>query len=252
MTRVDMLGVPVDAVAIEFAAAQIDEWIERGDRSYVCCLNVHLLEEARRDEKVAAALSGAGLVVPDGAPIAWYVRLARGIDLTRLSGSDLFDRVCRDSLVTGRTHYFAGSTPTTLKLMLAEVHRRYPRIIIAGASPLPFSDTADESFEGFAAEVHKAAPDIMWVGLGAPKQELWMWRLHERLDVPVLAGVGAVFDFVAGTKRRAPAWVQQSGLEWAYRALNEPRRLGRRYLLTNASFAVAVSRDLVRRRMPRW
>jgi N-acetylglucosaminyldiphosphoundecaprenol N-acetyl-beta-D-mannosaminyltransferase len=251
MSRVNVLGLPVDVIGVEAASAQIDQWIALGGRGYVCCLNVHLLEEARSDENVAAAVSGAGLVVPDGAPIAWYVRRSYGIGLARLTGSDLFDRVCRDSLSTNRTHYFAGSTPSTLSLMLTEVRRRYPGILIAGASALPFSETAAESFETFAADVRKASPDIMWVGLGAPKQELWMWRLYERLDVPVLAGVGAVFDFVAGTKSRAPVWAQQRGLEWAYRALTEPRRLGRRYFFTNASFAVALTRDLIRRRTAR-
>lgn len=239
-----VLGTPVAATSRDAACAELERWIAEGRREYVVLANVHLVETARRNPSVADALEHAGLVLPDGAPVAWWVRCAAGSQAERVTGSDVFEELCRRSPAAGYRHFFYGSTPETLDLLRGLVARRYPGIEICGALSPPFSPRVELRDDDLAA-IAAARPDIIWVGLGAPKQELWMRLARERLETPLILGVGAVFDFASGRTRRAPHWAQRLGLEWAHRVMREPRRLTGRYLTTNTTFALAILRSLL-------
>ncbi len=229
-----VLGVVLTAAPLEELAAELEEWVAERRRGYVCLANVHVVETARRDPALAAALAAARLVLADGAQVAWAARTPR------VAGADLFEELCRRSVGRGYRHYFLGGTPETLGRLLERTASAHPGLVVAGGSSPPFEPLERLDLDRIAAKVNAAAPDVVWVGLGAPKQELFMSAIRSRLEAPVLAGIGAVFDFAAGTKRRAPAWMQRCGLEWAHRLVREPRRLGRRYLTTNASFLLGM------------
>jgi len=239
-----VLGTPVAATTRAEACDHLERWIAECRREYVVLANVHLVETGRRDRSVAEALEGAGVVLPDGAPVAWSVRRATGSRAERVTGGDVFEELCSRSPSNGYRHFFYGSSPQTVEALERFVGRDYPGIEICGSLSPPFSPTA-ELREAELAAINEARPDIVWVGLGAPKQELWMRLARPHLEAPLLLGVGAVFDFASGSKRRAPDLLQQLGLEWAYRLAQEPRRLGRRYLTTNTSFTVTTLRSLL-------
>ena len=243
MTTVDVFDVPIATIGLERAVETVDAWIERGERGYACLVNVHLVETARRAPSVRRALQGAALNLPDGAPVAWLAgRLARS-RVPRVTGSDLFAALCEAGR---RRHFFLGSTPETLSRLVEAVQRDFPDAEICGVDSPPFRQLSElESLE-LVARVNAARPDIVWVGLGAPRQELWMRANREGLRAPALIGVGAVFDYASGTKPRAPQWLQGAGLEWAHRLVTEPRRLWRRYLVTNTRFLAHVPGALAR------
>jgi N-acetylglucosaminyldiphosphoundecaprenol N-acetyl-beta-D-mannosaminyltransferase len=242
---VNVRGTAVAAVSsVDQVVARIEQSIEKRDRRRaVYFANVHLIEAARRDPAVARALAGAELVVPDGAPVAWAMRRLGAPHVRRVTGSDVFDAVC----ARGHSHFFLGSSSETLALLVWRLRSRHPGFRIAGMyaptfQPLDAMDLAEP-----AARIEDAAPDILWVGLGAPKQELWIERARELVTVPVMCAVGAVFDFASGTKRRAPEAVQRAGFEWAFRLAVEPRRLTGRYLVTNARFLAGLPGVLANR-----
>jgi N-acetylglucosaminyldiphosphoundecaprenol N-acetyl-beta-D-mannosaminyltransferase len=243
MTTVDVFAVPIAAIGLDQAVETIDAWIDRDERGYACLVNVHLVESARRSAGVRTALRDASLNLPDGAPVAWLAGRITRSRVARVTGSDLFAALCASG---SRRHFLLGSTPETLQRLVAAVQREYPGARICGVASPPFGPLGERESAELAQLVNDARPDIVWVGLGAPRQELWMRENRWRLRAPALIGVGAVFDFASGAKRRAPRWLQDAGLEWAYRLATEPRRLWRRYLVTNTSFLVHVPAALVR------
>ena len=243
MTTVEVFDLPIATIGLKRAVETVDSWIDRGERGYACLVNVHLVEAARRAPSVRTALQGAALNLPDGAPVAWLAgRLGRS-RVARVTGSDLFAALCE----AGRhRHFVLGTTPETLGRLVEAVQRDFPDTEICGVHSPPFRQLSElESIE-LAARVNAACPDIVWVGLGAPRQELWMRANRDRLRAPALIGVGAVFDYASGTKPRAPQWLQGAGLEWAHRLVTEPRRLWRRYLVTNTRFLAHVPGALAR------
>ncbi len=241
MTSVDVFGVPVAAGPAGAVFDELRSWVTVGRRSYVCCANVHVVETAQRDPALAQALRSAGVVLPDGAPIAWLASARSGLQTSRIAGADLFEHLCRCG---GYRHFLLGSTPATLRLLEREMRARFGAEVVGTHAP-PFGDLTDPDVEAMAAAVNRTHADIVWVGMGAPRQEVLMQRLRPLVEPSILAGVGAVFDFYAGTRTRAPLWMQSLGLEWLYRLAREPARLWRRYLRTNASFLLRVLRSVV-------
>jgi len=241
--------VRVDALDLDAAFARVDGWIREGRRGFVCFANVHVVETARRDTNMAQALAQSDLVLPDGAPIAWVLRRRLGARVPRIAGWDFFDHVCRRSQRRGLRHFFVGGTPAVSVRLRERVAELYPELVVAGAVSPPFRELTEAESASLVETINRARPDIVWIGLGAPKQELWMARHRAKLDAAVLVGIGAVFDFVAGSKPRAPEWMQHAGLEWLHRLVREPRRLIRRYAVTNSSFALEVGRELTARRL---
>ncbi len=233
---VNVAGVHVSAVSLHEAVALVERWIERRERAYVCVCTAHGVAEARRDPTYRAVLNGASLVTPDGMPMVWLARRAGYRQVTRVYGPDLLLEVCRWSVERGWRHYFYGGAPGVADRLAGRLRHRFPGLQVAGVESPPFRPLTAQEEDAMVARLNAARPDIVWVGLGAPRQDLWMACYRDRLDAPVLVGVGAAFDFLAGVKPQAPRWMRERGLEWLFRLACEPRRLWRRYLLLGPVF----------------
>jgi N-acetylglucosaminyldiphosphoundecaprenol N-acetyl-beta-D-mannosaminyltransferase len=245
--RTPILGVGVSALDMATAVATVEAWIERREWDYVCVSTVHSIMECRRDPELRRIHNDAGLVTPDGMPLVWLSRLWGFRHVERVYGPDLMLALCKRSLERGWRHFLYGGTAETLALLEAALRGRFPGLSICGSFAPPFRPlTAEEDCE-VVERINLAKPDIVWVGLGCPKQERWMAG-HKGRVRGVLVGVGAAFDFLAGLKPQAPRWMQRAGLEWAFRLATEPRRLWRRYIVLNPLFIAAVARELVSRR----
>jgi N-acetylglucosaminyldiphosphoundecaprenol N-acetyl-beta-D-mannosaminyltransferase len=202
----------------------------------VTITNVHAVMEARRDPELRAAIDDADVTTPDGMPIAWALRSMGNPDQERVNGVKVTTTMLDVGRIRGWRHFFYGSTEDTLADLQAAVKEQYNGAEIAGAKSPPFRDLSPEEEDQIAAEIMETSPDFVWVGLGMPKQEKWMHRNRHRYPGVVLVGVGAAFDFIAGTKPEAPAWMQKAGLEWLFRLASEPRRLWRRYVFNNPGY----------------
>lgn len=233
---------------IDGACEQILARVRARSGGYVCQANVHLVVTAWHDPSLQSALENAWMVCPDGAPVAWMLRKARSCEAKRIAGADLMTRLFevgqRDSL----NHFLFGSTPRVVRQLQNSLKARYPEAVIVGWYSPGALSTLPVSSPDAIDVIRRAKPDVVWCGLGAPKQELWMHRHADVLAPAVLVGVGAAFDFEAGTKGRAPKWMQHAGLEWLHRLASEPRRLARRYVRTNSEFLVRVAVRVVRSR----
>ena len=234
--RVNVLGVGVDPVNPARAVEIIERWIAGRDRQYVCVSGIHGVMESQQDESLRAIHNRAGLVVPDGMPLVWLSRLHGFRQADRVYGPDLLLECCGRSIRTGHRHYFYGGGSGVPEQLVSRLQERFPGLTVAGTFSPPFRPLAPEEDGAVIHRINAAQPDIVWVGLSTPKQERWMAEHRDRLEAPVLIGVGAAFDFHAGLKRQAPRWMQRSGLEWLFRLLSEPRRLWRRYLRNNPLF----------------
>lgn len=222
------------------AVETIEEWIQAGKRHYVCVTGVHGVMESQRDEELRRIHSHAGLVTPDGVPLLWLGRLRGFADMDRVYGPDLMLRLCDRSPSRGYRHYLYGGGKGVPERLGARLSKRFPGLDIVGSYSPPFRPLTPEEDDEVVRRLNAARPDIVWVGLGTPKQERWMEAHRSRLRAPVLIGVGAAFDFHSGLKRQAPRWMQRGGLEWLFRLASEPRRLWRRYLVNNTWFIALV------------
>jgi N-acetylglucosaminyldiphosphoundecaprenol N-acetyl-beta-D-mannosaminyltransferase len=245
----DVLGTPIFVGDLASAAGWVVERALTGAGGYVCLCNVHLFVVARHEDEVRRALAGARLAFPDGWPIAWLQRRLGHPAATRVAGPDLMARAIADGRSFGIRHFLLGSSEDVLRGLEESLRRRFPGAEVAGRLSLPFFE-ADEfgGTEAAIQDVRRASPHVVWLSLGCPKQELWMLRYAQELAPALVAGVGAAFDFHAGTKKRAPAWAQRAGLEWLHRLLSEPKRLASRYARTNSEFLLLASRELRRQK----
>jgi N-acetylglucosaminyldiphosphoundecaprenol N-acetyl-beta-D-mannosaminyltransferase len=245
----NVLGVPVSVVDYERTTELMDRLVTTRKRGYVCVAPVHALMEAQDDREMLAALRGATLVVPDGMPVVWAANLL-GESLTdRVYGPELmlrFSAVCAER--GHRVWLYGGRDQGSLVQLALALRQCYPGIQIVGGYSPPFHALSPEEEASLAVQINAARPDVVWVGIGVPKQEKWMARMRDRLDVPVMCGVGAAFDFHAGRVSMAPRWMQRHGLEWVYRIAQDPRRLLARYLRTNPRFVIALARQYLAER----
>jgi N-acetylglucosaminyldiphosphoundecaprenol N-acetyl-beta-D-mannosaminyltransferase len=234
--RVNILGVGATPQDLNTAVATLDRWRVERRQEYVCVVSVHGLVVAQRDPAIRHALNHCGMATEDGMPLVWWSRLAGFSRARRVCGSDLLDKMCAYGLQHNFRHYFYGASPKVLEQLIKRLQRRHPGLGVAGFRSPPFRPlTAAEDAADIAA-INEAQPDFVWVGLGMPKQEKWMVEHLGRVNATALIGVGAAFDFHAGTKPRAPVWMQRAGLEWVFRLMSEPRRLAHRYLIDNVLF----------------
>jgi N-acetylglucosaminyldiphosphoundecaprenol N-acetyl-beta-D-mannosaminyltransferase len=243
--RVNILDVQVSAIDMAAALEAIEGWIHARRQHYVCVANVHVVMECRRDAGLRDMVNAAGLVTPDGMPLVWLSRMAGLSHVGRVYGPDLMLRLCERSLERGWRQFFYGSTGETLERLERRLRARFPGLCIAGALAPPFRALSADEDAAIVARINETGPDVVWVGLGCPKQERWMAEHLGRIAAPVMIGVGAAFDFHAGLKRQAPCWMQHAGLEWLFRLATEPRRLWYRYLVYNPLFVVGVARQAV-------
>ena len=250
--RRDLLGVPIALTDYERAMDTMDEMITRRERGYVCAVPVHGVMVAREDPEMRDALRGATMNVPDGKPLVWALNLLGEHLPDRVYGPELTDRYCARAAARGhRVWLYGGETPQALDELARALERRHPGIVIAGRWSPPHRPLGGGEERDVAARINADRPDVVWVGIGVPKQEKWMARMRPLLDAPVLVGVGAAFDFLAGRKRQAPAWMQRRGLEWLFRLSQEPRRLFVRYLRYNPAFVAGFVRQYLRERRER-
>ena len=238
--RVNILGVGVSAVNMELALAAISQWIKARTPHYVCVTPVHSIMDCYGDESLRAIYNRAGMVTPDGMPVVWLTRLQGHDHVRRVYGPDLMFALCKYSLAFGYRHYFYGGAEGVAQQLADILSARFPGLQVAGAYSPPFRELSADEDAQIVAKINATHPDIVWVGLGAPKQEYWMASHQELLTAPVLIGVGAAFDFHTGRKKQAPRWMQRSGLEWVFRLISEPKRLWQRYLYSNPRFILAV------------
>jgi N-acetylglucosaminyldiphosphoundecaprenol N-acetyl-beta-D-mannosaminyltransferase len=234
--RVNILGVGISAIDMNMALQTMEDWLTRREPHYVCVTGVHGTMESQRDAELRRIHNAAGLVTPDGMPLVWLSRALGFRHVRRVYGPDLMRTVCQHSVRQGYRHFFYGGAPGVADKLAGCLQDLFPGIQIAGTYCPPFRPLTPEEDLAVVAQINMAHPDIVWVGLSTPKQERWMATHVQRLSAPVLIGVGAAFDFLAGVKRQAPRWMQRSGLEWLFRLLLEPRRLWRRYLINNPGF----------------
>jgi N-acetylglucosaminyldiphosphoundecaprenol N-acetyl-beta-D-mannosaminyltransferase len=232
----NVLGVRVSAVNLKSATERIEAAIAQGRKEYVCVRDAHGVIRCQKDAELRAIHNRAFLVTPDGMPLVWTLKRAGYADSDRVYGPDLMLSVFRAGEPKGLRHFLYGATEKTLERLQARLLEKFPQAQIAGAYAPPFRDLSQPEEADIAERINRSKADVVWVGIGSPKQELWMAHMRGRLDASMLVGVGAAFDFHAGLKRQAPRIIQRSGLEWAFRLACEPRRLWRRYAVTVPSF----------------
>jgi N-acetylglucosaminyldiphosphoundecaprenol N-acetyl-beta-D-mannosaminyltransferase len=238
--RANILGVGVSATTMKITLCTIEAWIARQESHYVCVTGVHGVMESWRDEALRHIHNTAGLVTPDGMPLVWLSRLMGFRQVERVYGPDLMLTVCERSAQQGYRHFFYGGAPGVAGELASRLQSRFLGLQVAGVYSPPFRALTPEEDRAVVEHINAANPDIVWVGMSTPKQERWMSEHRERLNAPVLIGVGAAFDFHTGLKRQAPRWMQKNGLEWLFRLVMEPRRLWRRYLINNPWFLCLV------------
>jgi len=239
--RLDVLGVGISAVTPRMAVDEIARWVETGERTYVCVTGVHGVMECQRDPALRRVHNASGLTVPDGMPMVWAGHRAGASWMRRVYGPDLMLAVLERAAEKGWSSFLYGGAEGVPELLGERLAGRIPGLKIVGEYSPPYRPlTADES-AAVVATINASGADLVWVGLSTPKQELWMAEHRDRLDAPVLLGVGAAFDFHAGLKPQAPDWLQRHGMEWAYRLAKEPRRLWRRYLRNNPAYLARIA-----------
>jgi len=235
-----VLGVPVSALTMNEAITTIGDWIANGERHYVCTLDVHALMESQSAPDVRDVYRSAAMVTPDGMPLVWLLHRSGHRAADRICGPDLMPALFLQSQQHGYRHFLYGSTETTLARLQQELNRTFPGARIVGSYSPPFRTLTRDEEDDVDRLVNVADPDIVWVGLGAPKQDRWMAAHRGALKAPVLIGVGAAFDMIAGTVKRAPRFLRRTGCEWMYRVAQEPSRLTKRYLHSNSRFVIRV------------
>ena len=245
--RADVLGVNVSAIGMDEAIANIEGWIREGRREYVCVTGAHGILESRRDPTLRRIHNKAGMVVPDGVPLVYFLRLNGKKRTQRVYGPDLMREMTIISARRGyRQFYYGGDVGVAVRLK-ENLIARVPALQVAGTFCPPFRQMSAEEDCAVVDAINAARPHIVWVGLSTPKQERWMASHLGRIDAAVMIGVGAAFDFLAGTKRQAPKWMQRCGLEWLFRLCSEPRRLWRRYAYVVPGFLILAAGELARR-----
>jgi N-acetylglucosaminyldiphosphoundecaprenol N-acetyl-beta-D-mannosaminyltransferase len=227
--RLNVLGVGISAVNLVQAVEAVATWIRKRSRVYVCVAPAHAVMDCRRDLGLRRIYNRSGLTTPDGMSLVWLLRLHGHRNVGRVYGPDLVLATCDASQEKGWRHLFYGGEQAAAEEMAKRLSVRFPRLNVADTLSPPFRELSDAEDQAVVSRINASRADVIWVGLGSPKQERWMATHRDRLEAPVLVGVGAAFDFLSGRKRQAPHWLQKAGLEWLFRWSTEPRRLAPRY-----------------------
>jgi N-acetylglucosaminyldiphosphoundecaprenol N-acetyl-beta-D-mannosaminyltransferase len=247
-----LLGVPLAVTTYDKALDWMDATVAAERKGYICVAAVHTVMACQEDPELRAAVNGASFTVPDGQPLVWAMNLLGHRLPDRVYGPELMERACERAAASGtRIYLYGGRNQGALVQLTLNLRRRFPGLRIVGGYSPPFRELTPGEESQIVDEINQSRADIVWVGIGVPKQEKWMARMRERLDASVLVGVGAAFDFHAGLVPQAPEWMQRVGLEWVYRLAHEPRRLWKRYLRYNPLFVTGFARQYARHRLAR-
>jgi N-acetylglucosaminyldiphosphoundecaprenol N-acetyl-beta-D-mannosaminyltransferase len=249
---VPLLGIPLALIDYDQTMDWIDAAVAERRRGYVCVAAVHTVMVCQEDPDLREAVLSSSLTVPDGQPLVWAMNMLGHELSSRVYGPELMARYCERAAETGtRMFLYGGRNQGALVQLALNLRQRYPGIKIVGGYAPPFRDLEDDERAAVAEEINRSGADVVWAGIGVPKQEKWMAQMRDSLDAPVLIGVGAAFDFHAGLVPQAPNPLQAVGLEWAYRLAHEPRRLWRRYARYNPRFVTGFLRQYARHRLRR-
>ena len=239
-----VLGAHITALGWRETLDVLRGWAARGESRYVCISNVHMVVTAQQDATLAEAIRMADMATPDGAPVAWMLRRLGFPSQPRISGTELMLAYFNEAAARSEPVFLLGSTPETLDGLVQALRTRLPGLLLSDAYSPPFRALSELEDAALVDRINDSGARTLWVSLGCPKQEKWMLAHRGRVNA-VMFGVGAAFDFVAGTKPRAPQWMQTAGLEWLHRLTSEPGRLWQRYLVTNTLFVLGAVRQLV-------
>ena len=238
--RVDVLGVGVSVLNMASALATILGWVDRRERQYVCVTGVHGIMESHRALDLRRIHNEAGMVTPDGMPLAWLLKSAGHRDSDRVCGPEMMPKLFVEGQSRGVRHFLYGGSQRALDLLQERMLAIAPEAKIVGVCSPPYRALTEAEDAAIVAELNESGADIVWVGLSTPKQERWMAAHRALLTAPVLIGVGAAFDINAGLIKRAPPFLRRTGFEWTYRLICEPKRLWWRYLSSNPLFVLLV------------
>lgn len=239
-----VLDSHIDATTWDDALARIIEWGWQHQSRYVTLCNVHSVVTASQDPVFKQVVAQADLALPDGAPVAWVMRHSGHPRQQRINGPDLTWRYLEAAEKLGQSVFFFGSSDDTLAQLRARVHQSFPRLRVVGMESPPFRELTPDEDQAYIDQINQSGAHVVFVGLGCPKQEVWMAQHRGKLHA-VMLGVGAAFDYHAGTIQRAPAWMQKMGLEWLHRLCSEPRRLAKRYAVTNTVFVYRTLKTML-------
>ena len=242
MKRCTILNTNINVTNMDEVLQTLDHCLEEKRGDYICVANVHTTVMAFRDEKYRKIQNESWMTIPDGKPLSFVSRKRGFKDAQRVPGPDLMVKVFEASKEKGYRHFFYGSTDQTLRMLRENIEKKYPYVNIVGMYSPPFRPLTAEEDQQIVAMINETHPDFVWVGLGAPKQEIWMAE-HKNKVQAIMIGVGAAFDFEAGVVKRAPKWMQEMYLEWLHRILQDPKRLIPRYVSTNAAFLWNVYKE---------
>ncbi|MFH1441853.1 MAG: WecB/TagA/CpsF family glycosyltransferase [Candidatus Omnitrophota bacterium] len=242
---IKILGTRVDAVQIPDIYKYIENCIAKNiHHNYIIVANVDTIMQSKYNPKMREAVNASSLSIPDGFPLLVMQRLHGNLLKKRAYGPDLMKGFLKIAQDKEYSHFFYGATQDTLFKLIKKLKTLFPKIKITGAYSPPFRPLTCDEDKRIIEMINKAAPDVLWVGIGCPKQELWMHNHKEQLNIPVMVGVGAAFDFLAETKKQAPRWIRDNGFEWLFRLITEPMRLWRRYLIASPLFISYVLLDM--------
>ncbi|QCB47782.1 WecB/TagA/CpsF family glycosyltransferase [Hydrogenophaga sp. PAMC20947] len=245
----NVFGIPIDIISWDQAVDSISTWALTRESKVVCICNAHSVVTARQDPEFSQVIFNADLATPDGAPVAWLLRRLGARDQQRINGPDLMWKYCAHAADCGEAIYLYGSSEATLSILKDRLMAAFPALRIAGSYSPPFRPLTAEEDETAVKAINDSNAGVVWVSLGCPKQEKWMDEHRGRINA-VMVGVGAAFDYHAGTIQRAPLWMQRNGLEWLHRFASEPRRLWKRYLVTNTLFIWYSMQQILFNRVP--
>ncbi|MDQ3850658.1 MAG: WecB/TagA/CpsF family glycosyltransferase [Actinomycetota bacterium] len=244
---VEVLGIPLALTDYTRTMDWMDAAVAHGERGYICVAATHMVMVCQEDPELRAAVLNSSLTVPDGQPLVWAMNALGGDLSQRVYGPELMARYCERAASSGvKMYLYGGRNQGALVQLALNLRRRFPGVRIVGGYSPPFRDLSAEEEDAIVEEINRSGAQVVWLGVGAPKQEKWMAAMRDRLNAPVLVGVGAAFDFHAGLMPQAPAWMQSAGLEWLYRLAHEPRRLWRRYARYNPRFVTGFAGQYAR------
>ncbi len=245
--RFRVIDTPISAVTLDVAVQTIAKWIQQRQKHYVNVCTTHTLLECHDAPELASIVNGSGLSTPDGMPLVWLGK-ARKLPVGRVYGPDLMLALCNYGQEHNVRHYLYGGALGVPETLATRLQHQFPKLNVVGCYSPPFKPLPVEVDMDDVRRINEASPDIVWVGLGTPKQDYWVGKYRPFLHAPVLIAVGAAFDFHSGRIKQAPRWMQRSGLEWFFRLTQDPKRLWKRYLLGNPYFLLLIARQWWRER----